>query len=594
MAGSRTFWILAISGVCGFRIGLAFADWQVAVEGAQVIAGIVRYPAGNPFYIYHTKLWTLLNQLCALLLLSGVSEITLSKVLSGVLGMVTFQGWALVIYALSRDALLAIGTTFVIFLSRVAQFGVIYPIFLVDTSDTYGVVGLAVLVLVAGLIGTGHYKAGGFLLGAAPAIHPSLGLWLIVIAALSLMWGFRRSSEELRPAWRWLVAGLGLTGLSLLAEVTLTYDAPRADPALAKKFFSAFVAFWDGHRQPVHMKRIGVAFNVGAFGLAALWLRLFADDVSRAARFLLRFVLVSASLSVALGFMSWIPHDKLPIWFLVLMPGRLLNFNALVFPAVLFGLAGAYRDKRWGHLIVLALSLRLLLSGRSMMWAWLEREGMDGPEVQIRLFWSIVVASLVLVSCVAVSRWRTRRVPAEPVKPGTSGVALRAVRLGSLAVCAAAGVLSWGLAERHAAEIRGTKFRDRTNDGLFAAVARGQGVLVTAGDLHLIQLRTRRPVLLDGGGLDGVAYALEGAGAMDRIMRDVYGVDVFNPPEEGRGSGQIPIGASRAAWERFSPQQWKAIGHMYGVTQVLAFSEWTLKLWPVAHNRRFTLYAIPE
>src|SRR6202008_2916570 len=44
-------------------------------------------------------------------------------------------------------------------------------------------------------------------------------------------------------------------------------------------------------------------------------------------------------------------------------------------------------------------------------------------------------------------------------------------------------------------------FRDRTNDGLFATAARSGGMLLTGGSLHLAQLRTRRPVLIDGGGL---------------------------------------------------------------------------------------------
>ena len=45
----------------GFRIGYVnFPTWQVAVETAQVGAGFVHYPAGNPFYICDTKLWTIL------------------------------------------------------------------------------------------------------------------------------------------------------------------------------------------------------------------------------------------------------------------------------------------------------------------------------------------------------------------------------------------------------------------------------------------------------------------------------------------------------------------------------------------------------
>ena len=44
---------------------VGFPDWQVAVETAQVVAGLVTYPADNIFFIYHTKLWTVLHQILA-------------------------------------------------------------------------------------------------------------------------------------------------------------------------------------------------------------------------------------------------------------------------------------------------------------------------------------------------------------------------------------------------------------------------------------------------------------------------------------------------------------------------------------------------
>ena len=53
----------------------------MAVETAQVVAGLVKYPSGNPFYVYHTKLWTVVHQICAVLLRAGVSEIAVSKLL---------------------------------------------------------------------------------------------------------------------------------------------------------------------------------------------------------------------------------------------------------------------------------------------------------------------------------------------------------------------------------------------------------------------------------------------------------------------------------------------------------------------------------
>lgn len=55
--GGGALWTLTISGLMGFWLGAAvFGEWQVAVETAQVIAGFVKYPADNPFYIYHVRL----------------------------------------------------------------------------------------------------------------------------------------------------------------------------------------------------------------------------------------------------------------------------------------------------------------------------------------------------------------------------------------------------------------------------------------------------------------------------------------------------------------------------------------------------------
>jgi hypothetical protein len=141
---------------------------------------------------------------------------------------------------------------------------------------------------------------------------------------------------------------------------------------------------------------------------------------------------------------------------------------------------------------------------------------------------------------------------------------------------------------------RALLFRDRTDDVFFAQVAAGQGMLLTAGDLHLIQLKTRRPVLLDGGGLDGVMYSLEAGPEMKRILREVYGVDLLNPPAEARGAGRIPPLATQRVWESYSTEKWRELGRAFHVTQVLTYPDWTLNLPLAAHSRRYLLYQISE
>jgi hypothetical protein len=137
-------------------------------------------------------------------------------------------------------------------------------------------------------------------------------------------------------------------------------------------------------------------------------------------------------------------------------------------------------------------------------------------------------------------------------------------------------------------------FLDRTNNQALAKVAKGRGMLVTGGDIKLIQLRTRRPVLVDGGGLDGLPYALESGPALERILRDVYAIDLFNPPEEARGRGTIPNEVNRSVWERFSRDQWLLIRRTYDVTQVMTPPGWALALPVVAHDPGFVVYDVPD
>jgi hypothetical protein len=138
-------------------------------------------------------------------------------------------------------------------------------------------------------------------------------------------------------------------------------------------------------------------------------------------------------------------------------------------------------------------------------------------------------------------------------------------------------------------------FRDRSNDPFFAAVAaEPRGLVLTGGSLHLIQLFTRRPVLLDGGGLDALPYAREAGPEMQRILLDVYGLDLLNPPLEALRSGVVPDDRNKATWQRYSPERWREIGRTYDVTQVVTPVDWSLDLPVAAQNEALRLYRIPE
>ena len=571
--------MLAVSGLLGFAIGSTrFATWQVAVESAQVVAGLVTYPVDHPFYIYHMKLWTVMHQVCALLLRAGVSEITLSKLVSGLLGMISFQALSLLLFAFSEDGILAIGAPLVILYTRAAEHGASYPIALMGTDHTYGVLGLSMAVLVVGLLGAGCYRIGGFLLGLAPAVHPSIGSWLAMVVAVCVAWDFRRLRADLRPGLPYFIAGGSVTALSLAVLLAMAREVPGIEAAEASRYVSAFVNTWDAHRRPASLISVATILNVHVLVLGLVWLRWYAADLPRSSLFALRVLVAAAGLSLPLMFVSWLPSSAVPTTLLILMPSRFVNFNVLAFLPLVLGLLGVYRRSAWARLTTAALACALLASYRSMFWDARPAAGWLARQIQVNPWHVFVAASIALVAVRLTPAWR---------RPGWPIVS-RAAQAAVLAIVAACTLFIWRLPPPY-------PFVDRTNNPIYAAAAaEREGLLATGGTFHLVQLYTRRPILLDGGALDTVTYAPAGGPRTARILREVYDVDFFNPPAEARAIAGIPHRVNKPVWERYSRLKWQEIRHDFGVTQVLTRADWVLDLPIEAEDRFITLYRIPR
>ena len=568
----------------GFRVGyVAFPTWHVAVQTAQVVAGLVHYPSDNPFYVYHTKLWTLLHQLTAPLLLAGLSEIQLSLFLSGLLGMLAFQALTLLVYAFSRNLLVSIGAAFLVFFSRAAEYGVVYPVLLMGTEHTYGSVGLSVFVLVLGLLASGSLRVGGLMLGGAPALHPSLGAWLWLTVAIAFVVGGRKLRAALKPSLAYVAAGAAVTAISLLVQLAFIYDVPDVDPERVRPYIGAFIAFWDGHRRPVDMRSPGVTLNAAALAVAAIWLLRRREELTAGAAVAATAVIVSASLSLIFITLTWVPPDRLPLWLLMLMPARLLNVAVMAFAPMLLGLAAARASGMAGALLVLGITAGLLFGRSSMLWDQLGRQHAPFDTLSALQIGAVFTLLLGLLPPV--------RSDQRPLASGRGR--LPYVRWAShvvvLAIAAYATSKTWSLRQRPA-------LYDRTNDTLYALAAQdATGLIATDGSFHLAQLVTRRPILINAGALDTLSYAPESALEMNRILLDVYGLDLLEPPAGiVPGQGLIPDDFNKPVWERYSREKWQEIRRTYNVTQVLTRATYELDLPVEAQVRGVRLYSIPE
>jgi hypothetical protein len=153
---------------------------------------------------------------------------------------------------------------------------------------------------------------------------------------------------------------------------------------------------------------------------------------------------------------------------------------------------------------------------------------------------------------------------------------------------------AWGNKRYYRYEWMSNDLRDWANDPLFAKAHARQGMLLTCSNLYLIQLRTRRPVLLEGGALDNLPYAPAAGPEMGRILQEIYGIDFFNPPDEAKYRAIIPVQYTKGIWEARDPGEWYEIKKRFGVTDVMAYGDWKLALPEIARNRYFVLYHISE
>ncbi len=581
--GQRPTAIIAPLSVCfalGFLFGAGpFSRWQAAIESAQVLARTVRYPEGNAFFEYHLKAWTLLHQALAPWLALGVSERALSSLLSGLMGGLSFVALAMCAYALCKRPLIAILTplfTLALF-GGSDQYGVIYPVFMIGTEHTYGVIGRAMALVLLAMLAMGHHRAGTFLLGMAPAIHPTWGAWSVLVAAAVLAWEGPRSLGTVRKLAPWFAAGVAVSVASLAYQFYRSRGLTEIDPATQAAHLDAFFTQWDFHRRPVNFRAPGIYLAVASVLMSVIWLTMFRKDNSREATFIHRVFVVSGIAGLVGCAVTWIP-GMLPDIVNMAMPGRFANLSIFALPAVLLGILGRYQER-------LAVKVLLMLHLSYVLWNAFFLSVLSSD----RFGWSLshwkefiaIGAALVLARAIA------SRIPQ------SDSVNLRAQR--ALVPALIIILLSFAAGVVVSETAKHKSLLTSTPDPVLEAAGYGEGLLITAGAMQFVQLRTGRPLLLNVGALDQLSVVPSSGPEMARVLDRVYGIDLFNPPDEikqARPGGLLPE-SGRAAWEARSIPEWQEIAGEFGAWDLLAYGDWRLQLPEIARNEEFTLYEIP-
>lgn len=579
--------VLLIAGLIGFSLGaFVYPTVQYGVEYGQAVAGTVKYLPGIPEGVVKTHIWSLPSQLIALGLLGGLSEDTLSVIVSGVHGMLSFQALGLLLFAMNGRVWLSAFAPLLFLYSRVTDFWSIYPVCLVGLYATPGALGLSYVVFLLAAVAAGWNRLGAVLLGMAPAMHGVLGafMWLAVPAGWA--WGGKKRAKEILGLSGWFFFGVFITVVSLCACRAYRMPLPAASPQEIKRLLVFFIDVWDGHRTPMDLLSCiftyGVFLNFMGMAVCGVVLRKYGHDLPERLRFLLRVLLITGFFALVFMVMThyYALRPLMPVFFLRAMPSRLLSVFEMIYPAILLGML-TRKDAKAGEQVYAAVTIILLFISCFFWWLF------DTP---------VTFYFLILGGAVVIASFSLRNSGAGWTRswPGTASKRIQMfIVLALAAVVLALAALS---PARLQTMFRITEFRYPFSPIDIRKETSGPDVLLISSkmDNHM-QYYFRRPVLLDVFQLDTLCYVPGCLPAAASILRDIYGIDFFNPPHESRHSGKLsPRGVEKNLWESRSLMEWKKIGRQYQANAVLAPADWKIALpveWSMAGA---AIYTIPN
>ena len=564
------FSLLVISSlVFGFLVGICHSTWQNTVNNSQMVAGVVKYSEGHPWYACIMKTWTIWDQLGAVFLVLGGSERILSILISGLMGAVFFLAFSIFVYALCHNLILSVSFPFLMhFLDLDTDFGVTYPIQLLGSMHSHGILGQGFGFLIIALFCAKRYRVGGFLLGILPSMHAAVGGLMCLTLFICFMLDFNRLWPSFIEAFKYFLLGLLVTIISLLVYFNMTADLVLENGQEIERYIKTNTQFWDAHRKGGSFLSIGSIMAAMGFLFSLCLLIFFKKETPEHAIFPLR-IMVVAGIIGGIGCVIYrLPFElvnSISPYLIIVMPSRWLNIIVLGIIPLLIGLSAYFKDDVGIqlNLLVFVVALSLVLTFHpETNWGRL-------------VLGTILFASAGLLFLLKNPLHKLSFLTKIKLKPS---IPKRLVITILFVVFAGMSYESVNAFYPNKNKILGWD-----NDAMFNKIYQGEGYLLIAPDLSMpLQLYTRNPVF-PGDITPCLGYTPIVGPMVEKYMKNISGVDIFNPSAEAKRVNGFPFKEVKSFWQSKTLEEWQTIKEKYGITQIFTLSNWKLRL-PVLYG----------
>ena len=239
---SNYFQIITLS-IISLIVSLSYSYLQYAVDGGLVLSNRINYPDNSsPMLYYFLNSWTSLHQVTQLLTNLNISIELSSQI---ILFSSTFF-FSYGVFLLSNSIVQNVNLALLISLTSIIigkNFGdTDYPS-LIFSEHTYGMMSLAVVTFIFGLLANKNFFMSSFFTVILISIHPLVGTWILSLSIVNFYFSKFKKKQKFN-IYTGAIIGLIFIILSFILFDSNIIDKLNYD----KSLFSIYLNVWDGHR----------------------------------------------------------------------------------------------------------------------------------------------------------------------------------------------------------------------------------------------------------------------------------------------------------------------------------------------------------
>ena len=341
----KNFLIILISSLfVGYFFMQVYPIEQRAVDGGLILAKIVNYPDQiSPMKEYFLTSWTSIHQISKLFLNFNWSFINVSKLIIFITTIFYFIGIVLTINSATRSTLTAILIAFMILIFQKNFGDTDYPS-MIFSEHTYGMISLAVVTLIFGLLFNGNLFFAGLFSALLISIHPLIGLWIngIIFISITINKNLFKFTLDWNKFVKGFAIGIILTVVSFVYHYILTVDFTSYFNLEA---YDNYMKYWEGHRngKEFHVEYFLKTFLL--FGLGVLSLIALRNNFAENFKFGILCVLTSIILSTLIYFTYKIFFPYMPDLIIRILPARFTIMHSIIGWPLILGILFVFIKK---------------------------------------------------------------------------------------------------------------------------------------------------------------------------------------------------------------------------------------------------------